>query len=156
MYPWNNVRIIILFVLSGVLAIAFAAFQIWRKDDATIPPRIILQRSIASGTVFSLCVGEAFISMLYAMSFWFQAVKGTTAIQSGINIIPMVLALVAGAIISGGIIAKIEYYVPFMFVSTELMSMGAGLITTFDVHTSHSRWIGHEVLFGFGLGAGMQ
>jgi hypothetical protein len=156
MYHWNNGRIIALFGLTGLLIIAFALVQIWRQEDATIPPRIIKQRSIALGMIFSVCVGGALISMLYSLPLWFQAVKGTTAIQSGIDVIPMVLALVIGAIISGGIITRTGYYVPFMFVSTILMSTGSGLITTFDVSTSHSKWIGYQVLFGFGLGAGMQ
>jgi hypothetical protein len=156
MYHWNNGRIIALFGLTGLLIIAFALVQIWRQEDATIPPRIIKQRSIALGMIFSVCVGGALISMLYSLPLWFQAVKGTTAIQSGIDVIPMVLALVIGAIISGGIITRTGYYVPFMFMSTILMSTGSGLITTFDVSTGHSKWIGYQVLFGFGLGAGMQ
>jgi hypothetical protein len=155
-YHWNNGRIIVLFALTGVLIIAFALVQIWRQEDATVPPRIIKQRSIALGMIFSVCIGGALISMLYSLPLWFQAVKGTTAIQSGIDVIPMVLALVIGAIISGGIITRTGYYVPFMFVSTILMSTGSGLITTFDVSTGHSKWIGYQVLFGFGLGAGMQ
>ena len=94
--------------------------------------------------------------MLYAIALWFQAVKGTTAVQSGIDSIPMVLALVAGTITGGAVVTRIGYYVPFMFVSTILVSTGSGLITTFDAQTGHSKWIGYQVLFGFGLGTGMQ
>jgi len=156
-YPWNSGQIIALFVLAGVLGIAFVAVQIWRQDDATIPPRIIQQqRSITFGMIYALCVGGALISLVYAMPLWFQAVKGTTAVQSGIRTIPLVLALVAGAIISGGLTTKIGYYVPFMFVSAILMSVGCGLMTTFKVDTGHAKWIGYSVLSGFGLGAGMQ
>lgn len=155
-YPWSHGRVIALFVVAGVLIIAFVGVQIWRQEDATIPPRIIKQRSIAFGTVYSMCVGGALVSMIYTLPLWFQAVKGTTAVQSGINTIPMVLALVVGVIISGGIITYTGYYVPFMFVATVLMSTGAGLITTFDIFTDQPKWIGYQVLFGLGLGAGMQ
>jgi hypothetical protein len=155
-YPWSNGRIIALLVLAGVLSITFFIVQIWRQEDATVPPRIIRQRSIACGTVFSLCVGGGLISMLYSLAIWFQAVKGTTAVQSGIDTIPMVLSLVVGAIMSGGIVRRTGYYVPWMFVSTVLMSIGSGLTTTFDLSTGHSKWIGYQVLFGFGLGTAMQ
>lgn len=156
MYPWNNVRIIALFVVSGVLLIAFVGVQIWRQEDATIPPRIIKQRSIACGVMFATCLGGGLISMLYCLPIWFQSIKGTSAVQSGIDTIPLVLSLVVGAILSGGVIQKTGYYVPWMFVSAVLMAIGAGLTTTFELHTGQSAWIGYQVLFGLGLGVGMQ
>ncbi|KAF7503913.1 hypothetical protein GJ744_002994 [Endocarpon pusillum] len=61
---------------------------------------------------------------------------GTSAVKSGINTIPMVLALVISAILSGGIITATGRYVPWMFVSTILMSVGSGLTITFDKQTA--------------------
>ncbi|CAI7622651.1 unnamed protein product [Penicillium crustosum] len=155
-YPWSNGRIIALFIVSGILIIAFVGVQIWLKKDATVPPHIINQRSIISGVVFSLCVGGGLISMLYTLPLWFQGVRGTSAVKSGIDTIPMVLALVVGAILSGSIITATGYYVPWMFVAAILMSTGAGLMTTFKMDTNHAAWIGYQVLFGLGIGTGMQ
>lgn len=155
-YAWNNGRIIALFVVAGVLAIAFSIVQVWRQEDATIPPRILRQRSVFFGAIFALCIGGGMISMLYTLALWFQTIKGTTAVHSGIDTIPMVLSLVLGSIISGSIITRTGYYVPFMYLSTILVSVGSGLITTFTLSTGHSAWIGYQVLFGFGLGVGMQ
>ena len=36
------------------------------------------------------------------------------------------------------------------------MSIGAGLLSTFKVSTGHSMWIGYQVVYGFGVGFGMQ
>ena len=36
------------------------------------------------------------------------------------------------------------------------MSIGAGLISTWTPDTLHPEWIGYQILFGFGLGIGMQ
>ncbi|ORY10499.1 major facilitator superfamily domain-containing protein [Clohesyomyces aquaticus] len=155
-YPWNSGRIIALFVVGSLALIAFITVQIWRQEDATIPPRIAKQRSVAAGTFFSALVGGAMITMLYSIAIWFQAVKGTTAVKSGINSIPMVLSLVLGAIISGGNVRRKGRYVPWMYVSATFMSIGAGLITTWKPDTNHQKWIGYQVLFGFGIGVGMQ
>ncbi len=155
-YAWNSGLIIALFVLSGILMIAFIAVQAWLKKDATVPPHIFNQRSIISGVVFAMCVGGGLISMLYTLPLWFQGVRGTSAVKSGIDTIPMVLALVMGAIASGGIITATGYYVPWMFVATILMSTGAGLMTTFKLDTNHAAWIGYQVLFGIGIGTGLQ
>jgi len=37
-----------------------------------------------------------------------------------------------------------------------IMSIGAGLLTTLQIDTSAKKWIGYQVLYGFGLGLGMQ
>jgi hypothetical protein len=44
-------------VLAFVLLIAFALIQVWKPDQATMPPRIFTQRSIASGFWVSSCLG---------------------------------------------------------------------------------------------------
>ena len=36
------------------------------------------------------------------------------------------------------------------------MSIGAGLITTFQVDTGSTKWIGYQVLYGFGMGLCFQ
>ncbi|PLB48452.1 MFS general substrate transporter [Aspergillus steynii IBT 23096] len=155
-YSWQNARIIALFVLAGVLIIAFAIIQLWRQEDATIPPRLIRQRSVSCGAIFALCIGGGMISMLYNLALWFQATKGTSAVQAGIDTIPVVLSLVVGSILSGILISRTGYYVPFMYLSTILTSVGSGLITSFTPSTGHPKWIGYQVLYGLGLGVGMQ
>jgi MFS family permease len=64
-YEWSNARIIALFVLFGVLAIVFGVIQIWKKDNATVPPRIIKQRNIWAGAWFAACIGASFFVFVY-------------------------------------------------------------------------------------------
>jgi MFS family permease len=59
-YAWGNWRIILLFVLFGILVIVFVAIQNWKGDNATVPPRIIKQRTMAASAWFALCLGGAF------------------------------------------------------------------------------------------------
>ena len=94
--------------------------------------------------------------LAYYLPIWFQAVKGTSAFESGIRLIPMVLSLVVASIMSGQITTRIGYYVPAMLVSSVIASIGAGMITTLNQDSGHAMWIGYQVLYGFGLGIGMQ
>jgi hypothetical protein len=87
---------------------------------------------------------------------WFQAIKGTSAMESGIYMIPLVLSVVVGSITSGGLVQRFGYYTPFMIVGSCLMAVGAGLITTWDMGTQSGKWIGFQVIFGLGVGYTMQ
>ena len=78
-YSWSNGKIIALFVIFGLLAISFGFVQVWQQENATVPPRVFKQRSILSGSWFSLCIGGSFFVMVYYVPIWFQAIKDTTA-----------------------------------------------------------------------------
>ena len=155
-YPWSNGRVIALLVLFGILMIGFIAVQIWKQESATVPPRILKQRSIASGTWFALCVGAGMMVMVYFIPLWFQAIKGVNALDSGIRVLPLVLSLVVSSMLTGICVHRVGYYTPFLITSSVVMSVGAGLLTTFTVDTEQSRWIAYQFLYGYGIGLGMQ
>ena len=93
---------------------------------------------------------------IYYLPIWFQAIKGASAVKSGIMNLPVVLSLVVASITAGVGVSHLGYSVPFMYASAIIMSIGAGFLTTFTTSTGHEKWIGYQVLFGFGLGLGMQ
>ena len=155
-YEWGNWRIILLLVFFGVLISLFIVVQCWKKDNATVPPRILKQRSMACVSWFAIMLGGSFFVFVYYLPIWFQAIKGVSATKSGIMNLPMILGLVVMSIASGGAITAIGYYTPAFYASSVLMSVGAGLLTTFETTTGHSKWIGYQIIYGFGVGFGMQ
>jgi hypothetical protein len=68
----------------------------------------------------------------------------------------MVLSLVVGNIGAGQITGRIGYYTSQAYASAIVLPIGAGLLTTLQVDTGHAKWIGYQILFGFGTGLGMQ
>ncbi|KAK4624020.1 MFS-type efflux pump MFS1 [Fulvia fulva] len=94
--------------------------------------------------------------MVYYIPLWLQAIKSKSAVQSGIDTIPMVLSLVVGAIGAGQIVGRMAYHTSFAMASSVIMPIGAGLISTFDLNTGSGKWIGYQILFGLGMGMGMQ
>ncbi|KAI0410291.1 putative efflux pump antibiotic resistance protein [Xylaria grammica] len=155
-WPWNSWRIILLLVVFGVLFIVFTVVQIRRPDTATVPSRIISQRSILAAAIFMFSISGAMFIAIYYLPLWFQVILGVSAIQSGVYTLPFVLSLVVSANISGILIKKTGYYVPAMIICPSLMTIGLGLMTTFRVNESSSHWIGYQFITGFGLGFGIQ
>ncbi|KAF9892791.1 hypothetical protein FE257_000380 [Aspergillus nanangensis] len=155
-YSWNNGRIISLFIIFGVFILAFAAIQILMPETATVPARVITQRSVFCAAFYTFFASSAMMLMVYYLPIWFQTVKLVSPVNSGIYVLPLVLSLVVGSLISGFITQKIGYYVPAMYICPCIMSVGLGLISTLNLDTGSPRWIGYQVLAGFGLGFGLQ
>ena len=76
--------------------------------------------------------------------------------KSGVMNLAMVLSTVVGSILGGGLITVVGYYTPFLIISSVLAAIGAGLLTTFTIHSGHSEWIGYQVIYGLGVGLSMQ
>lgn len=67
-YEWSNWRIILLFVISFCLLVAFAGLQ-WRNgSSATVPPKIFLTRIVCFGALYSFCVSGSLDIICYYVS----------------------------------------------------------------------------------------
>ncbi|KAI1346161.1 putative efflux pump [Xylaria sp. FL0043] len=155
-YPWNNGRIIALFVVFGVLLLAFLYIQYRQQENATVPPRIFRQRTVMAGSFFAFTVGSAFFLFVYYIPIWFQSVQGASAVNSGIRNLPLLLSVVVTSLFSGGLITVFGYYTPFMIFGSIIAAIGGGLLTTWKPDVSTGVWIGYQIVFGIGVGAGLQ
>ncbi|ESZ96100.1 putative aflatoxin efflux pump AFLT [Sclerotinia borealis F-4128] len=155
-YNWGNARIIVLFILGGILLTLFVIIQFKAGENATVPIRIIKQRSIASGVWFSFFNPGSMYILIYYLPIWFQAIQGLDAISSGLHTIPLVLALVLSNLLAGIFTKTTGYYVPMVIASSVVATIGAGFFTTLRIDSGPAQWIGWQVLIGWGLGLGMQ
>jgi EmrB/QacA subfamily drug resistance transporter len=156
-YAWSSPRLVGLLTAFAILFTAFAIWQYYtRNTTATVPTRILLQRSIACGCASQFCVGATMLTISVYMPLWFQAIKGVSAFQSGANSLPLVLSTVFASILSGGVIQKVGYYTPFMIFGSCCMALGTGLITTLTMDTEKARWIVYLIIIGIGVGFSMQ
>ncbi|KAJ4286162.1 hypothetical protein N0V90_013511 [Kalmusia sp. IMI 367209] len=155
-YPWSNGRIIALLVLAGILVIAFIGVQIWKQENATLPPRILKSRTVWASALFAFGLGASFFLAVYYIPIWFQAVKGTSAVGSGIRNLPMMLSAVLLSVVAGIFITMQGQYAPWLYLGTIFTSVGAGLLTTWEPDTKSSVWIGYQIVYGIGIGFALQ
>ena len=69
-YKWKNWRIVMLFGIFGIGFLLFMAVQIWKPDTATVPPRVITQRSVAFGTGFTFFLSGSMLILVYFVPIW--------------------------------------------------------------------------------------
>lgn len=155
-YSWSNGRIIALFTLAGVLIIAFIAVEMYGTEHPILRRQLMRQRNVLCGGLFAFLLATSNFMIGYYMPLWFQVVKGVSPTKSGVMSLPTMLSMVAMSFVSGGLISRFGEYLPLFYLSSIFTSVGAGLISTFEVDTAHPKWIGYQVIFGMGLGLGVQ
>jgi len=155
-YPWNSSRIIGLFVGAGIMLIMFVASQIYLGEKATLPPRILRQRTVAGACGFVFFFGAGIFVLMYYLPLYLQAVKGSSPTKSGIQILPLMLAAVLTSILAGAYCQIVGAYTPLIIASAALMTVGAGLITTFETDTVFGKWFSYQIITGLGAGVGFN
>jgi hypothetical protein len=156
-YPWHDSKVWGCLLGFGLLIGTFTSIQFWKGDLATLPPRILLrQRTIFVCALFSVFLSMALYTHIYYLPFYFQAVKGTTAEESGIRTIPYLVSITISSIVVGASVTAFGPYVPFTWAGSAIFAVGCGMIYNLKVDSSAGHWIGYQILAGFGAGACVQ
>jgi MFS family permease len=155
-YAWNSSTVIGLFVGAGLMLIIFVASQIYFGEKATLPPRILKQRTVAAASTFVFFFGAGVFVLMYYLPLWLQAVKGSSPTKSGIQILPLMLSSVLTSILAGVYCQVVGKYTPVMIGAAALMTVGAGLISTFGTDTAFGKWFSYQIICGLGAGVGFN
>lgn len=67
-YDWTNPRIIALFILFAVFGTLWGAIQLWKQDEATVPPRLLKDRNVLGAVMHAIFLGGSFFVFGYYVS----------------------------------------------------------------------------------------
>ncbi|GAB1310999.1 Major facilitator superfamily domain-containing protein [Madurella fahalii] len=153
---WSSTEVIGLLVGSGVLGILFTLWQWWKGDGALIPPRIITQRTVAASCGQAFTMYGALVNLTFFLPIWFQAIRGESAMQSGVDMIPFFLVNALFSVGAGIFVSKVGYATPPAVVGSAIGTVGLGLMTLLRVDTTTAQWVGYQALTSAGFGMSIQ
>lgn len=156
LYPWNNKIIIALFCTFAVVLPIFVGWQ-YKLGPRAVMPLWMYQRKTQIGT--AILAGLIMINLTvatYYLPFYYQASRGRTPTQSGIDILPFMLTIILSAAISGGIVNVTGSYIWFLRIGPLFSAIGGGLLYTIDLETSNAKLIGYQIIMGLGVGLALQ
>ena len=155
-YGWQDGRVIAMFVVFAVLLIPFVYLQYRQGDEATLPARVIGQRSILSGMLFASCTTSSLTVVEYYMPIYNQAILGYTAQASGLLSLSLVVGMFLSILFAGSLTTALGFYNPFMIASSILAPIAAGLLTTLPLERDVVKIILYQSFLGFACGMGFQ
>ncbi|OTB02652.1 hypothetical protein M426DRAFT_322417 [Hypoxylon sp. CI-4A] len=151
-FPWNSPTIIGL-LCGGV--VTFVLLWIWfgyKGDAALLPPRLLRDRINIMITITGFLQSGGSINSLYWLPIWFQSVKGASALESGILLLPLIISQLIASLVCGALVQKTGYYLPEVIGGNALIAIGAGLTSTFSPSISLGKIIGYQIFMGAGRG----
>ncbi|KAI1379513.1 major facilitator superfamily domain-containing protein [Hypoxylon crocopeplum] len=155
-FAWNSSQVIGLFVGSGATLIVWIFWNSYKGDDGLLPFSMMKRRIVwASALNYSFQM-ETLFGTSYWLPIYFQAVKGVSAILSGVYLLPTILAQLIFTVLAGILVPKVGYIPPFSIFAGVLISIGCGLFTLLQPDTSTGKWIGYQIIASSGRGAGLQ
>lgn len=154
-YAWNSGPIIALFCVFVVLLIVFAIDQWVKGDNATLPPRLLKNRTVLSAFAFSVFNKSTDIVDYYLPTYW-QVVRGYNPSKAGVLMFPLVVGNVIAFMMQGFGVRISGHFVPFLLAGSVFLPIFSGLMTTLTINTAIYTAILYSGFFGFAVGIGFQ
>ena len=108
-YPWVSWQIIGLFVFSAVMWVAFVAREL-QAAEPVINPRLFENRIFSVSAVASALQSAAMFGAIMYLPLFVQGVQGKSATNSGIILMPMMLAALVTSVGAGQLLSRTGRY----------------------------------------------
>ena len=155
-WGWDSPRALGCYAVGLLGIVGFILAERAYKDEALLPLRLFRNRTIAVGSISSTIVGMAMFGGLLTVPLYLQIVKGSTATEAGLQMIPFVIGIMAGSITAGQLIARTGRYRIFPIIGSTLMVFALGLFSLIGADTPLWKTMLIMVVMGLGLGGNMQ
>jgi EmrB/QacA subfamily drug resistance transporter len=154
-HPWTSKIILGLIALSIVALIAYLLIE--RRAAHPITPLHLFRSSVFNLALiqFFLATLVLFVAMLYVPAF-LQTVQHRTAFTAGLFVIPLLVGLVAAALISGPVITHTGRYKIYPIIGSLVTGTGMWLISRSTATTGAPTLIAELFLAGIGIGFFVQ
>ncbi|CAN6611871.1 vacuolar basic amino acid transporter 5 [Trichomonascus vanleenenianus] len=154
--PWSSPIVIAFFVVGGCMTIIFFLYTFFISKHPLIPFRVAkIPQVLAPCFAIAFIYGGFMMSVLY-LATYFQVVRNADAMHSGIDLLPMIIAVVILSVTMGILVSKTRYTKPYAIFGGVMVSIGFGLLTMLDQYSSDAQRIGFLIIPGIGIGCLFQ
>ena len=155
-WGWGSAKSLICYAIGVIGVLGFIAIEFKLKDAALIPLRMFKNTTFALGVVISLVVGAAMFGGISLVPQYLQVVRGASPTMAGLQMLPFVLGMMSGSIVSGQIISRTGRYRVFPLIGATMLTLGLFLLHYVTADTELWITMVFMLITGFGLGNLMQ
>ena len=154
-YDWNSAQII---GLGTTAAVGLVVFLLIERNTAepVIPLRLFTNANFSLANALGFVVGFAMFGGITFLPQFQQYVQGQSATNSGLLLMPMMIAAMIVSLAGGQIISRTGHYKAFPIIGTALMGAGLFLFSTMGLDTPAFQSGLYMAVLGAGMGCMMQ
>ncbi|WP_329459122.1 MFS transporter [Streptomyces sp. NBC_01497] len=147
---WGSLEVLGFLVGGVALLAAFVAVE-RRSVAPLVPLRLFTSRALSTSSTALALNGASFLGMFYLTSLYLQQVRGDSALDAGLQFLPMGAAAIAAAVLSTQLVHRFGTK-PVQLAGAVLMLGGLALLMGAGASGSYvSELLPGLVLFGLGI-----
>jgi EmrB/QacA subfamily drug resistance transporter len=149
-YAWNSATIIGGFIASGILFLLFLVAE-FKAKEPIVSFQMFRNRVFAGSNLVGIFTGSAYIVAVIYIPIYIQGVLGGSAINAGLELLPMMLGSSITAPVGAILANKMSYrsiFLPFCI----LFVLGIYLLTTLTTSSSTFEVMAYMAVVGLGIG----
>jgi len=150
-WGWASGTSFALYAVGVLGLVGFVLAERRMGDEALLPLRLFRRQTFALGNTINFVLGLAMFGGMVSLPLYLQIVKGYSATQSGLMMLPLTLGIMTAAGVSGNITAKTGRYKVFPVIGFGLLT--AALLVFGTIGTDTPVW--QPLVYMFFLGAGL-
>ena len=154
-YPWGSPVVVGSLVLSVIMWAVFVLRET-RASEPILNPRLFRNRIFGVSSVASALQMAGMYGAIMFLPLFVQGVEGRTATNSGIVLMPLMIAAIVTSIGSGQILARTGKYKIVVIIAFAAVTAGSYLLSRMGVATSQGAVVRNMIVMGLGLGVAMS
>ncbi|MEU7149828.1 MDR family MFS transporter [Streptomyces sp. NPDC045456] len=154
-YAWLSAQIIGLGAVGVVALLAFV-FTETKVREPVLPLHIFRNSNFSLVTLIGFLVGFVMFGSMTFLPLFQQTVQGASATNSGLLLLPMLLAMMAVSLVAGRVTTNTGKYKIFVVGGGALITAGLALLSLMDTGTTRFTSGVYMAVLGAGMGFLMQ
>lgn len=158
-YPWLSWQILGLIGSGALVLILFFLYEVWlerRNGQPIIEPTLFKNNIFAVSSLVTIIFGMGLFGSVSFIPLFVQGVMDSSATNSGVVLMPLMLAAMGTSIVSGQIVARFGKYKILTVISMAISVAGMYLLFRLGARTSYTDVVIAMLVLGFGMGVGMS
>ena len=152
---WSDSRTVGFLVIGLLLTLAFLKCES-KAVEPIIPLSLFKNHTFSLTSILGAIIGAGMFGAIVMLPLYMQVVKGYSATEAGLKLIPLMLGIVTTSIASGKLITKHGHYKRYPIMGTAIMSLGILAMVRLNIETPFWELSIYAIMVGAGLGLSMQ
>jgi EmrB/QacA subfamily drug resistance transporter len=122
-------------IVAGLAVLAAFLFIESRAKEPIVPLNLWRNRTYAASMVAVFLLAVGFFGAVVFLPLWFQTVQGSSPTESGYQVLPLLVGLIASSVVAGLLVSRTGRYKMILVVAVVFLAAGLAMLTQLRADT---------------------